>query len=186
MATTSNLGRGLDEQAGQLADLDTLAKSFGQSLTGALGAGTASGKELTGVLGDVANALTASLGRTASSALQSTLSGGLQSAAQALGAAAVTSSFGGDITPFAKGGVVASPTYFPTGSGLGLMGEAGAEAVLPLARGADGTLGVASAGGSATNVNVTVHASDLDSFKRSEAQVSAMLARAVARGKRAL
>ena len=81
---------------------------------------------------------------------------------------------------------MAAPTYFPTGSGLGLMGEAGAEAVLPLARGADGRLGVASAGGSATHVNVTVHASDLDSFRRSEAQVSAMLARAVARGKRAL
>lgn len=186
MASTSELGGGLTEQANQLTELDRLAKSFGQSLTGALGASTAGGKELSGVLGEVGRVLTASLGASASSALRSTLSSGLQGAAQALSGAASSASFGGDITPFAKGGVVAAPTYFPMSGGLGLMGEAGAEAVMPLARGADGTLGVASSGGGATHVTMTVHASDADSFRRSEAQVSAMLARAVARGKRAL
>ena len=51
---------------------------------------------------------------------------------------------GGAVQPFANGGVVAQPTLFPLARGLGLMGEAGAEAVLPLARGPDGTLGVKS------------------------------------------
>ncbi len=40
------------------------------------------------------------------------------------------------------------PSLFPMGGGsLGLMGEAGAEAILPLRRGADGALGVAMTGG---------------------------------------
>jgi lambda family phage tail tape measure protein len=48
----------------------------------------------------------------------------------------------GQVMPFAKGGVVAAPTYFPLARGVGLMGEAGPEAVMPLARGPDGRLGV--------------------------------------------
>ncbi|MCS6760758.1 MAG: hypothetical protein MO846_01170 [Candidatus Devosia symbiotica] len=36
------------------------------------------------------------------------------------------------VTPFAKGRVIAVLSYFPLGQGLGVMGEAGAEAVLPL------------------------------------------------------
>lgn len=44
---------------------------------------------------------------------------------------------------FAGGGVVSSPTMFGFGKGkAGLMGEAGPEAILPLARGSGGKLGV--------------------------------------------
>lgn len=43
---------------------------------------------------------------------------------------------------FASGGIVGSPTFFPMSSGLGLMGESGPEAVVPLARGTDGNLGI--------------------------------------------
>lgn len=57
------------------------------------------------------------------------------------------------VTPFAKGGVVGGPTIFPFANGIGLMGEAGPEAIMPLARGADGKLGVSAANGnSAPNV----------------------------------
>jgi phage-related minor tail protein len=72
------------------------------------------------------------------------------------------------------------------GRGLGLMGERGAEAVMPLARGPDGRLGVRTGGGGGRPVSVTVNVStpDAASFRRSEAQVSAALARAVARGQR--
>lgn len=49
---------------------------------------------------------------------------------------------------FAKGGVVDSPTFFSMGKGLGVAGEAGKEAILPLARGANGALGVQAVGGS--------------------------------------
>jgi HAMP domain-containing protein len=61
---------------------------------------------------------------------------------------------GGNVIPFAKGGVVSSPMLFPMSGGqTGLMGEAGPEAIMPLKRGKDGKLGVA-AGGSSTQVNI--------------------------------
>jgi phage-related minor tail protein len=87
------------------------------------------------------------------------------------------------VTPFAKGGVIASPSYFPLGRGLGLAGEAGPEAIMPLARGPDGRLGVAGGGG-AVNVTFNVTATDARSFAASEAEVSAMLLRAVRKGTR--
>lgn len=68
---------------------------------------------------------------------------------------------------FAKGGtftnqVVAKPTYFRfakgSGFGTGLMGEAGPEAIMPLTRGADGSLGVSASGigGGDVQVNIPV------------------------------
>ena len=62
---------------------------------------------------------------------------------------------------YAKGGVVTQPTFFRYGGAgnLGLMGEAGAEAILPLKRGRSGNLGVESSGGGSTNVSVNVDAS---------------------------
>ncbi|QBY44275.1 Lambda phage tail tape-measure protein (Tape_meas_lam_C) [Arsenophonus nasoniae] len=44
--------------------------------------------------------------------------------------------------------VVDSPTLFPFAKGIGLMGEAGPEAIMPLTRGRDGSLGVKAVGGS--------------------------------------
>ena len=35
------------------------------------------------------------------------------------------------LTPFASGGVIASPTYFPLGNHIGLAGERGSEAIMP-------------------------------------------------------
>lgn len=53
----------------------------------------------------------------------------------------------GGVLRFAAGGIVNAPTLFPTSSGsLGLMGEAGAEAIMPLAR-VNGKLGVRATGG---------------------------------------
>jgi tape measure domain-containing protein len=77
----------------------------------------------------------------------------------------------GTVTNWATGGMVSSslpsgiysqPTMFPMAtpgvrafaSGIGLLGEAGPEAVLPLTRGTDGKLGVQGGGGSAINVTV--------------------------------
>jgi lambda family phage tail tape measure protein len=54
-----------------------------------------------------------------------------------------------------SGRVVSSPTVFPFANGIGLMGEAGPEAILPLKRGRDGKLGITSSnGGSMQTVNV--------------------------------
>ncbi|WP_247651073.1 phage tail tape measure protein [Roseovarius autotrophicus] len=57
---------------------------------------------------------------------------------------------GQDLTAFARGGVVNRPTVFPFAQGIGLMGEAGPEAILPLRRGRDGRLGVEMSGGEAS------------------------------------
>ncbi|MBQ2391409.1 MAG: phage tail tape measure protein [Clostridia bacterium] len=60
----------------------------------------------------------------------------------------------GKVVPFARGGIVNKPTLFPMANGgTGLMGEAGAEAVMPLTR-KNGKLGVEATGTSQTVVNI--------------------------------
>lgn len=68
--------------------------------------------------------------------------------------------FNNGVQAFAKGGsftnsVVGRPTAFSYGNGasMGVMGEAGPEAVMPLVRGPDGSLGVQNHGGSTSNQN---------------------------------
>jgi lambda family phage tail tape measure protein len=90
------------------------------------------------------------------------LSGILSSLGSMFGGNAVASAQGnvfnnGSIQPFAKGGmftdgIVKAPTMFD----MGLMGEAGPEAIMPLRRASDGSLGVASSGSSSSNVSVQV------------------------------
>jgi len=61
------------------------------------------------------------------------------------------------IQRFARGGVVSQPTVFPFANGVGLMGEAGPEAIMPLKRGRDGKLGVSGGGGvNVGTINITV------------------------------
>jgi len=69
--------------------------------------------------------------------------------------------------------------------GVGLMGVAGPEAVMPLARGADGRLGVRHTG-SARSVNVVMNITtpDAEGFRRSQSQIAAQMGRALARGQR--
>ena len=77
------------------------------------------------------------------------------------------------------------PTAFAMRGGTGLMGEAGPEAIMPLSRGANGALGVRMHGGNTPIVvNMTVHAQDAASFKRSQTQIAAGLSRALGRGQR--
>ena len=81
------------------------------------------------------------------------------------------------IQTFAMGGIVSRPTLFPFAKGVGLMGEAGPEAIMPLRRGADGKLGVAGGGGS-TTINVSVDAKG--SSVQGDNGQSTALARAIA------
>lgn len=64
----------------------------------------------------------------------------------------------GNVTPFARGGVVNKPTIFPMANGgTGLMGEAGAEAVMPLRRMSNGRLGVEAENGNGKAVQVNIY-----------------------------
>ena len=72
---------------------------------------------------------------------------------------------GGNVTPFANGGaftnsVVSQPTMAP----MALFGEAGPEAIMPLKRGKDGSLGIQSVGGSggggSTVINIEGNATE--------------------------
>lgn len=88
----------------------------------------------------------------------------------------------GSITAFANGGVVGSPTLFPMANGMGLMGEAGPEAIMPLSRDASGRLGVKSQGGSGGdqfNISVSV-ASDGGMSSKGNSQAGEGLGRAIA------
>jgi phage-related minor tail protein len=69
---------------------------------------------------------------------------------------------------------------------IGVAGERGAEAILPLARGRDGRLGVRAGGTPSMSITFNVTTPDADSFRRSETQIAALLARAVAHGHRNL
>jgi len=70
--------------------------------------------------------------------LQAGMGGGVFGGGFAQGGA-----FVGGVQKFATGGVVSSPTNFPMAGGkIGLMGEAGAEAIMPLTRTSGGDLGV--------------------------------------------
>lgn len=53
---------------------------------------------------------------------------------------------GGNVIPFAGGGVLTRPLLFPMANGMGLAGEAGPEAIMPLRRGPGGRLGVDAGG----------------------------------------
>jgi phage-related minor tail protein len=91
----------------------------------------------------------------------------------------------GRVMPFAKGGVVAQPTGFAMRGGRGLMGEAGPEAIMPLARGTDGRLGVqVSGGGRPVTVVMNIQTPDVAGFQRSQSQIAAQAARMLARGQR--
>lgn len=61
----------------------------------------------------------------------------------------------GGVKMFANGGVVDSPTAFKYSGGLGVMGEAGPEAIMPLKRNSQGKLGVAVENASSGDVKVT-------------------------------
>ena len=112
------------------------------------------------------------------------LSGGLKSA---FGFAKGGVFRGSMPVPFAKGGVISAPVTFPLGRGqTGIAGERGAEAIMPLARGPDGRLGVQARGGGGVSVTFNVTTPDVESFQRSQTQIAAMLARTVGQGQRNL
>jgi phage-related minor tail protein len=188
MSDTDEEGR-VDALSGQMERLNGLTEQFGRVLSRSLSQGIVQGKSFEDILRNIGQRFLDIALRSAFKPLEGMISGLGQSLIGGLGGLLTGGATGAplNITPFAEGGVVSAPGLFPLGRGLGLMGERGAEAILPLARGPDGRLGVANAG-AGRSIAVTMHVStpDAESFRRSEAQLGAALARAVSRGSRAL
>lgn len=101
-----------------------------------------------------------------------------------LGAANGAAFNSGGIQAFADGGVVGSPTLFKFANGgkVGLMGEAGPEAILPLSRGSDGKLGVKSqGGGSPVNVVVNNYSNEQADVKQNGQDLEITIGRVISR-----
>jgi hypothetical protein len=112
---------------------------------------------------------------------------GLSSVAQTgiIGGGAMVDTFsrGGVVERYASGGIVSQSTAFPMTNGIGLMGEAGAEAILPLSRDSKGNLGVKSES-SPVNIVFNISTPNAESFRRSEAQIASRMSRALANADR--
>ena len=179
----------LDTLTLRTRELELSANSFARAMTKAFSGSVAGGKQFDDVLKSLALRLSDLTLRMAFKPLEHSLASGINSLFSGLfagGTPSLTAATGA-IKPFASGGVIGTPTYFPLiGGGVGLAGEAGPEAIVPLARGPDGRLGVRGGDGAAATVNVTIATPDAESFRRSESFVAGQIARAVARGRRSL
>lgn len=98
----------------------------------------------------------------ASGAGGSTPSGAYNSAASGIKLNAKGGAYASESLSAYSNSVVRTPTYFAFAKGAGLMGEAGPEAIMPLTRSADGSLGVRMVGaqpasGGNGDINITQH-----------------------------
>jgi phage-related minor tail protein len=169
-----------------LRDMGREADAFSGRITRAFCDAVAGGRSFESILSRLALQLAGIAFDRAFAPLSNLIGSGIASLFGAFGLAKGGVVAGGRVTRFARGGVVGGPTLFPLARGIGLMGERGPEAILPLQRGSDGALGVRSAATAPIVVNFNLSTPDAASFAKSEAQVTAMMARAVARGRRGL
>lgn len=171
-------------------EVNTLATGLSGGLRRAFDGVVFDGMKLSDALRGVAQTMVSSVYGIAIKPVQTALGGALaEGVASVLGGVLGFAKGGafsaGRVMPFAKGGVVSQPVSFPMRGGTGLMGEAGPEAILPLARGADGRLGVqAGGGGRAVTVVMNITTPDVQGFQRSQSQIAAQAARALSRGQR--
>lgn len=171
-----------------LADLESRSDQLAAALTRAFAQGVTGAKSFDEALRGLAQKLSAMALDAGLKPLESLFSSALGTLFSGAGATPAADPAAA-ASRFASGGVVSAPTFFrDAGGGLGLMGEAGSEAILPLRRGPDGALGVALSGGGSAGPAIVFHIQtpDADSFRRSEAELAAMMARATRRGSRHL
>jgi len=173
-----SLDRGMRTIDRGMRDINRSATQFGRALSGAFAQGVTGSRGLDDVLKSLYLRLSDIALRLAFKPLENALTSGFAGLFAGAGTA-------GPVQPFASGGIIGTPTYFPLRAGTGLAGEAGPEAIMPLKRGPDGRLGVAASGGGAS-ITVNIATPDADSFRRSELFVTGQIARAVARGRRGM
>lgn len=171
-------------------EVNSLASGFSGGLRRAFDGVVFDGMKLSDALKGVARSMSETVFNTAMKPVQNAVVGFLANGVNALLSGVMPFAKGaafsqGRVMPFAKGGVVSQATSFPMRGGTGLMGEAGPEAIMPLARGADGRLGVQAAGGGRpVTVVMNITTPDVQGFQRSQSQIAAEALRALARGQR--
>ena len=172
-------------------EVTTLSSGIGSGLRRAFEGLVFDGMKLSDALKGIARSMADTAFGVALKPIEQALSGAIAQGVNGLVSGILPFANGGAFTqgrvmPFAKGGVVSQPTAFPMRGATGLMGEAGAEAIMPLQRGSDGRLGVAASGGAGRAVNVTFNVStpDVAGFQRSQSQIASQLGRLLARGER--
>lgn len=158
----------------------TFAEEFGLAFTSAFEDAIVEGKKFSDVLGSLAQDATRIFLRQSVTEPLGKWFSGLDIGKLFTSANGNAFVNGQPIQAFAAGGIVSSPTVFP----LGLMGEAGPEAILPLKRGSDGKLGVSSGGSAPVYLSINISTPDVAGFKRSEGQVAAAAARLLATARR--
>ena len=174
-------------------EVTTLSAGIGGGLRRAFDGLAFDGLKLSDALKGIARSMVDSAFSIAMKPVEQALSGAIAGRMAGMLSGAMPFAAGGTfaqgrVMPFARGGVVSSPTHFPMRGATGLMGEAGPEAIMPLRRGADGRLGVAAAGpqrgGRAVTININVTTPDVAGFQRSQSQIAAQMSRALSRGER--
>lgn len=171
-------------------EVNTLSTGIGGGLRRAFDGLVFDGVKLSDAMRGVARTMADTIYGVAMKPVQNALGGALAQGLNGLLGGLMPFEMGGAfaqgrVMPFAKGGVVAQATAFPMRGATGLMGEAVPEAIMPLARGADGRLGVQAAG-SARPVTVVMNITtpDVQGFQRSQTQIAAQAQRMLARGQR--
>lgn len=189
MSDTSDLqgtSNALDSIRLKTLDLTATATAFSKVMTQAFSSSISGGKAFDDVLKSLTLKMSDLALKAALQPITSSLTGALQGLFSGGSAGGLQKNALGAIKPFAAGGVIGTPSYFPMmDGGVGLAGEAGPEAIMPLQRGPDGRLGVAGQSGG-NNITVQIATPDVDSFRRSESYVTGQIARAVTRGQRSL
>ena len=188
VSAASDLSTTVDGLTAKTSTLGVSAGTFAKAMAKAFTDATTGGKQFDDVLKSLALRLSNLTLQQAFKPLANDLTKGLSDLLNSVFGIPTSSTTSTSIFPFASGGVIGTPSYFPlAGGGLGLAGEAGPEAIMPLTRGPDGQLGVSVGGaGAPANVTVQIATPDVGSFRRSEAYLTGQIARAVARGQRNL
>ncbi|MGC1504850.1 MAG: phage tail tape measure protein [Sulfitobacter sp.] len=198
LATTGALVSGFDNELRRMSralaatgkDIQTLEKGLSKGLRRAFDGVIFDGMKMSDALKTVAQSLANTTYNAAMKPVTDHFGGlisqGVGSLVQGILPFADGAAFSqGKVMPFAQGGVVSGATSFPMRGGTGLMGEAGPEAIMPLARGPDGKLGVRGGGGN-TGPSVVMHITtpDVVGFQRSQSQIAAQMSRALSSGNR--
>lgn len=188
-AFEGELSRMRDSLAYTGREVNQLSTGIGGGLRRAFDGLVFDGARLSDVLKGVAQSMVSTLYGVAMKPVQTALGGlvaeGINGLLGGMAFAKGGAFSQGRVMPFAKGGVVSQPVSFPMRGATGLMGEAGPEAIMPLTRGADGRLGVQAAGGGRpVNIVMNIQTPDVAGFQRSQSQIAAQAARAMARGQR--